>query len=390
MPESTEDAVGLATLDNWVARESGDELQLTEEFPLFSDSSFTGEITSGELGPYSILNTVPVERAFGVMRPALVLRVDGHLDPVAASGFDSDREDDTYHGGTLADEIAALVSLGCGVRAWAGGSTRTFWPNDADPRGRPSTPPMATEPHHVLRTRSRIMPGAFGNQKKITGLLTFSDLAAADAADAIALVKAARLYQHALWVCESEPQLAWVFLVSAVEVVAGRWFSGDLDVEEILRREKPDLVRSLEEVDCEAGVPVVAAVFGLTMRATHKFKSFSLEHLPEPPPERPLPVAAQVDWTQDGFRRVFSRVYKLRSRALHEGVQFPFPMCKAPYRHKEWPVPEERPMGGRSAALGAVWTEDGLPIHLWVYGSLVRHSILEWWTNRPAATPYAS
>ena len=238
MPKSTEDAVGLATFDNWVASESGAELQLTEEFPIFSDSPFVGSINSGEMGPYSILNAVPIERAFGVVRPTLVLRVGGYLDYVAASGFDSDRKDDTYHGGTLVDEIAALISLACGVRAWAGGSTRTFWP-DADPRGQPITPAAATEPHHVSRIRNRIVPGACGHQEKIAGILAFSDLAAADA---ITLVEAARLYQHALWVCESEPQLAWLFLVSAVEIVANRWFSGDLDVEKILRKEKPDLV----------------------------------------------------------------------------------------------------------------------------------------------------
>ena len=196
MPKSTEDAVGLATFDNWVASESGAELQLTEEFPIFSDSPFVGSINPGEMGPYSILNAVPIERAFGVVRPTLVLRVGGYLDYVAASGFDSDRKDDTYHGGTLVDEIAALISLACGVRAWAGGSTRTFWP-DADPRGQPITPASATEPHHVSRIRNRIVPGACGHQEKIAGILAFSDLAAADA---ITLVEAARLYQHALWV----------------------------------------------------------------------------------------------------------------------------------------------------------------------------------------------
>jgi hypothetical protein len=35
--------------------------------------------------------------------------------------------------------------------------------------------------------------------------------------------RAARLYQDALWIVESEPNLAWIMLVSTVETAAKEW-----------------------------------------------------------------------------------------------------------------------------------------------------------------------
>ena len=43
---------------------------------------------------------------------------------------------------------------------------------------------------------------------------------------AIALVRSARLYQDALWLGESEPNLCWLKLVVAVETVANCWHAG--------------------------------------------------------------------------------------------------------------------------------------------------------------------
>jgi hypothetical protein len=42
-------------------------------------------------------------------------------------------------------------------------------------------------------------------------------------ADQVALIRAARLHQDAVWIAEQEPELAWLMLVSALETGAGRW-----------------------------------------------------------------------------------------------------------------------------------------------------------------------
>jgi hypothetical protein len=41
--------------------------------------------------------------------------------------------------------------------------------------------------------------------------------------DAMALLRAARLYQDALWLVESESSLAWLMMVSALESAAVQW-----------------------------------------------------------------------------------------------------------------------------------------------------------------------
>ena len=68
----------------------------------------------------------------------LVLRVDDH-DPFEAEHRRDDWEKaelSSYHGGTLSDEIAALLALALDIRLEAGGITRTFEPS-GDPRGVP-------------------------------------------------------------------------------------------------------------------------------------------------------------------------------------------------------------------------------------------------------------
>lgn len=58
-------------------------------------------------------------------------------------------------------------------------------------------------------------------------------------ADAVALVRAARQYGDALWVADGDPRLAWVKLVSALEVAANRFDDGRQQTpEEQLRRHR--------------------------------------------------------------------------------------------------------------------------------------------------------
>ena len=51
-------------------------------------------------------------------------------------------------------------------------------------------------------------------------LLTYPNLTPEDA---IILVRASRIYQDALWIAESEPELAWIMFVSAIETAADHW-----------------------------------------------------------------------------------------------------------------------------------------------------------------------
>jgi hypothetical protein len=82
------------------------------EVPLYSDAWTIGEVTTG-LGPYQFFNTVAVHHGHGIVRTAVVVRLELHME------FDNQDPDKTdpgvYHGGGLADELAALASLLTGL-----------------------------------------------------------------------------------------------------------------------------------------------------------------------------------------------------------------------------------------------------------------------------------
>jgi selenocysteine lyase/cysteine desulfurase len=82
-------------------------------------------------------------------------------------------------------------------------------------------------------------------------------------------------------------------------------------------------------------------------------------------------------------------VYEWRSRALHDGVPMPAPMCTPPIIFGG--APQE---GGGTAAgyggAGGTWTGRDIPMMLHVFAHVVRGCVLEWWrraTGNSAALP---
>lgn len=61
------------------------------------------------------------------------------------------------------------------------------------------------------------------NTHSLDELNRFEWLLKLSASQSVALVRAARLYQDALWIVESEPGLAWLMFVSALEIAANQW-----------------------------------------------------------------------------------------------------------------------------------------------------------------------
>src|SRR5690348_7455672 len=109
---------------NWHNALDGKPADSVEEYPLFSDAWITGEVTDG-LGPYSFLNTVPLRVEPGLVNTSIILRASIHLEPYRPGPM-SETDESLFHGGGLADEIAAMTSLCLGARISAGGATRRF------------------------------------------------------------------------------------------------------------------------------------------------------------------------------------------------------------------------------------------------------------------------
>jgi hypothetical protein len=364
-----------------------------QEVQLFSDAHFIG--TNIEHGPYFLMNAEPFQwsspELSQLMYARLVLRVEQYLDPredptISPRGTDTSR----YHGGTFLDEMAALYSLCWGVRLRAGGVVREFSSlNGYDIYGQPRTPtpdetPIFLPPHdgkYVLPWHPT--DRQIGDiQEQIKSYILLSPK------EASTLIRSARLYQDSVWLAESNPEISWLLLASAVEVAANHWIQEELafDSEEELKYFNPRLVKELENLEhdrAEAIETVSKHLKGL-LGATKKFRQFLLRFRPQEPPVN-RPNFLQVEWSEDSMKDIFNKIYNHRSLALHEGIPFPEPMCRPPGLDYQNNIPRERPDTGLFiATLGASWKAKDVPIHFHVFEYIVRHSLLNWWQDMVA------
>jgi hypothetical protein len=380
--------------ENWRANRANAPTTRGSEAFVYSDSRFSGEISTG-LGPYQLINTIAMPPK-GMVTPVFAMRMDEHLstevfENVAQSLFARQRTALAhYHGGDMCDEISALFSLALGVRFYAGPTTRRFDARN-DPRGRPISPEEAAP--SIIPGRSRpVIPAIVRDDCAIEAgpVGSYPDLSGPDA---LALARAARSYQEAIWVADGDPQLSWLLLVSAVETAAARWarttgtFSAsDADV---LRSGNPELSQLLYAAGGEQLLSGVAAHIAQGMKAGHRFREFICTFAPTPPQPRPSSWCA-TDWTEAGLRDALRKIYSHRSKALHESTPFPPPMCRPPshlLNDEGVTAPTEKPLGLSEFAHGGHWQASDTPMLLWVFEYIVRSSLMAWWTSLvPTAT----
>lgn len=331
---------GPASYASWKASLARGEA-LPVEYPLYSDASFVGDFVSG-FGPFKLLNARISQPSPNL--PALFLRVSASAASSVQSPFDLDTDVRGYHGGNVADEIAALVSLKLGCRLVAGGPSRA-WLGD-DPLGRPVNGLDRVAPYLPMpSTGARIVPQLIGRR-------SLSDLADVDRylslapMDASKLVRAARLYQEAAWIAEAQPATTWLWLVAAVETVSSPW------PEDKLMRPKPK--------GSQGPGP------------RERFLNFLTTFAP------PAYARCAEDlWQDTNLREALGKVHDWRSTALHDGVPFPEAMSMPPV-----PTPEglsPYPVGIGVTSNGGSWRNEDTPMLLHAFEYLVRGAILRWW-----------
>lgn len=367
--------MGPRAYENWKASLAGVLSKRALEHQLFTDVHITGELQTG-YGPYQLLNAVAIPEAQSLF-PAIVLRMEYHLQDDSSENAMVETSVDRYHGGGLTDEIAALLSLSLGFRLRAGPLTRI---SDAggDPRGRPFA--FAGHETPVLLKpvgRAPVLPS-------LTGIRLLNDdaflakLPHLSPENAGAVVRASRPYQDAIWIAESAPELAWIMLVSALETAASHWHHSKDSAVDRLRASRPELEKILLEAGGEKHVNEVANQIADYMGATKTFTDFVMHFVQGPPEHRPL-ERAQVSWGNGNLRAAMKKIYAWRSRALHAGTPFPRPMCMPPM--KVGTVFSEKPVGMATAAQGGVWLAEDTPILLHTFEYIVRSTLLPWWRS---------
>ena len=187
-------------------------------------------------------------------------------------------------------------------------------------------------------------------------------------------MRAARLYQQALWISDADPSMAWILLVSAIEAAANNRAVLPATNIERLRLSWPEMGLLLESIDREQR-DAIADLLAPTVKVGAKFLQFLAEFMPGPPDSRPSEFG-KVDWTQMSEYLVL--VYRYRSLALHTGKPFPYPMCEPPHVLDEG-VPLETPLGLSSQIGGSAWLAQDTPMLLHVFEYLTRRALQKWW-----------
>jgi hypothetical protein len=372
-------AEGPSGYENWLAFLRGDTHRSWVEVNLYSDTGVSGQMSCG---PYQFLNALfDLHRSFSA-RPTMVLRIHLHVPfEVEIPDLDAGTDVSRYHGGNIPQEIAALASLDMGIRLKCGGEIRYFDKSyDSDPAGQPRSENESAVPVLLRATYGRILPLA-RERARISNarLSTYPKLSPQQA---VALVRSARRYQDALWLAETQPELAWLLLVSALEVASTFWFSTTtLDKVEAFKAARSSLASKLEKDAPHLVEPLASELFAIT-KSTAKFLNFMMKFKSAEPPMRPVEVY-QLSWDDAEYKKTMGIIYGHRSKALHEGIPFPEPMC-GPIMNLGGTFSEIPSCGGASS-YNAVWSQEDIPMQLHVFEHITRSSLLQWWDDMASA-----
>lgn len=360
---------------NWQAGLDGRPARGGAEFALYTDVHLTSEVRDG-LGPYQLLNTVPIytdevggDRPEHVARDPqpILMRVADHLnDP------DDSLSATWIQNSALDTEMAALLAVALGRRFKAGGLTRVFRPGD-DPMGdpyeyghhRPYLPQPVGPYHPLLRDIRR--PIALESGREL--LASFPRLNPDAAATVLA---AAAAYQDAIWISDGDPDESWLRLVSAVEAAAGRGRLTAKQEREALVEALPELALVLREAGNGVFDAAAKALAHLT-GSTKRFGDFLEKHMPSPTAE---PTAGiQLDWSE--MRPRLTKVYAIRSQALHDNRPIPDAMLRAPgsMRPELWKIMFESP----HSVDGVEYQPGDIPMLLDTFAYIVRGALIRWW-----------
>lgn len=377
MNRNNDSQIELLSQLNWLncPGVSDKDTTTVSEYPFYSDARITGNFTDG-LGPYSFLNTVPLHNAPGVINSPIILRAAIHLPQSLPDKLETDES--RYHGGDFVDELAALTSVALGVRIRAGDESRQFEPGQ-DPYGRPFDWKLKPKPVVHVQPYQLILPSVVG-EHPMSQLEIMESIPRIKPDRYVNLIRACRYYQDALWITESEPNLAWLMFVSALETAANDVYTADASPGERLRQSKLDLAELLKEHGGDELVDQVAKLIADTLGATQKFIKFTLRFKPNEPDQRPSHDLFQVKWSNTGLRDILNKVYQYRSRALHGGIPFPAPMLRPPfYDSSDSPASEVPLTGLASHSHGGTWTPKDVPINLHCFHYITRGALLKWW-----------
>ncbi len=386
---------------NWqdLSKNSDDENRISfSEFPLYSDADeIDGQITNDEC-PYNIINPcVPNKykhKNYNLMRPLLILRIkyynhqneNHHKNKKHTKNKQTEKINyDEYLRSNIADQIAVLASLVLGIRLKAGGVNRIF-DNEKDTFGRPvayfhnNFPPQFIHENNYEALPSALKcihkKDTYFNIKKFNDYLL--SIIKLDPKNIELLIRAAKLYRDAIWLIESETQLSWIMLVSAIEVIAQEKDERpDSTPIEIFQRDHEKLFKDIKSLCDEKLLNTIAKTFVDKKNVCRKYKLFLSEFLPKPPSIRP-PQHLRINWDDlkinSNTKNPLMQIYEYRSNYLHTGQSFP----QAGRLEHDF---AEKPSESYIFIDNEYKMTKNLPLTINTFEYIVRNAILGWWNS---------
>ncbi|MDX6242006.1 MAG: hypothetical protein QOG10_6877 [Kribbellaceae bacterium] len=366
--------MGTDAWKNWRGFDGGAPERENYDDELQSDVAFAGG--PAQFGPFELSAVTRDAYTGHQVGPALIVHGGVHADllpEIVINGRLAKADSTAYHGGTMSDEIAALVSLILGVRLRAAGTLRLSGIHDPSDEERP---PIFFETPRLSRPgrgNRELVPAALRRPTNMEDLDRLASLPSLAEDLQVELVRAGRAYANGLWWANEDPNLAWLQLVTAVEIAAKASQTFNVDPVALLKDVWPDLWNALQPADAAVRA-AVAQHLGPQIKSAKAFKDFLEACAPPPPDVRPQ--FSSLDWSK--MLQHATKIYDHRSKALHGGKPFPLPMCECP-RVEESGAIQEIPHGLNSGALGAIWDAKETPMLLSTFEYIARGALLTWW-----------
>ncbi len=276
------------------------------------------------------------------------------------------------------EQIAIILSLILGIRLKAGAMNRKkeIDTNNLDPfdLGEPVNYRVHENPSVVSflsNPEMPILPSATRTINLNSEIKFFHKIRFLENEDAIAFMRAAKLYRDALWLIESEPSLSWIMLVSAIEAMAKQWVKSEGLTFETLKN------RHLAMEDLCGNKKGLIEIEGKKKKHSKiAFVAFILYHFPEEPRNRPSVGDSIGPWNDEGnILDYILEIYERRSSALHEGIIFPKIMCQSPLFRD--------PPAEKAASILCVSEKNLMLISTFEY--VVKGSLLKWLEKYPGS-----
>lgn len=260
-----------------------------------------------------------------------------------------------YHGGGVPDELIALSSLFLRRRLSLGPVVRMD-----------NLPRMYD---HRFSSRSWVDQSVIAGQSNLAELQEWFPLVEQLRSDLHQrFILASKLYQQSLAVIETNSEMSYLNLISAIEVL-----SGDHDIGEVTLEDRDKKLAEL--VDSVADVKLRQAIALQILKSERfiqrRFVMFTMDHIDDEfftDPNRP--TLGRVE--RENLPHLLKRIYQYRSNALHGGEPFPSFVLRAPIQGEEMPFGLNITQGER------VWdSKDYIPL-LHFFERLVRYVLLNY------------